>query len=72
MDDGAGGKFTTIYDGSSLPGIMTFLKTGLKNGGFYRFRTFAINFNGSSEASEVAGFYVCTQPTGFEAPVVVS
>ena len=28
----------TIYDGSSLPGIISFLKSGLKNGGLYRFR----------------------------------
>jgi hypothetical protein len=72
MDDGAGGQFVTVYDGSQLPGITGFLKTGLANGGYYRFQAFALNFNGLSLPSEISGFFVCTQPTGFEAPTVTA
>ena len=55
-----------------MPGFTSFLKTGLQNGGYYRFRAYAVNFNGLSEPSSEYAYYVCTAPTGFEAPKVFS
>ena len=71
IDDGNGGQFSTIYDGSSKPGIKHFHVQGLTNGGLYRFRAFAVNFNGMSVASEVAEYFACTAPSGFAAPNIL-
>jgi len=38
MDDGKGGVFQTIFDGSFLPGQTSFLKRGLTNGLEYSFK----------------------------------
>jgi hypothetical protein len=46
MDDGKGGAFSTVFDGSYSPGVTYYLKTGLRNGYLYRFRVYAVNFNG--------------------------
>ncbi len=72
MDDGRGGQFTTIFDGSSLPGQTSFVISGLTNGLKYSFKVYAVNFNGLSDPSPVASFYACAAPSGFSAPFVVS
>ena len=73
MDDGKGGQYTVIYDGSFLPGKNFFLITGLTNGLKYSFKVHAVNFNGLSPASPISSFYACTAPTGFTAaPFMVS
>jgi hypothetical protein len=51
MDDGQGGQFTQIYDGSNENNNLFYLKSGLKNGLRYSFRAFAVNFNGISQPS---------------------
>ena len=65
MDDGKGGQFEVVYDGSVLPGIRYHLVNGLVNGGLYRFKVQALNFNGNSDFSEIGAFYACTAPTDF-------
>lgn len=72
MDDGKGGAYTTIFDGSYQPGVTYFLKTGLTNGLYYSFKVYAINYNGMSSASPVASYYACAEPTNFAAPTIVS
>ena len=54
-----------VYDGSVLPGIRYHLVNGLVNGGLYRFKVQALNFNGNSDFSEIGAFYACTAPTDF-------
>jgi hypothetical protein len=71
MDDGRGGQFTTVYNGSENTGDLSFLITKLTTGFIYRFRAYAINFNGESEPSQIAQFYVCTAPSGLTAPRVL-
>jgi len=72
MDDGHGGQFSRIYDGSKDNNNLHYLKTGLTTGLLYRFRAFAANYNGVSPASSIASYYVCTEPAEFAKPVVVS
>jgi hypothetical protein len=73
IDDGRGSaQFTTIYDGSFVPGQTYFLKSGLTNGLPYRFRVYAVNFNGKSVASQIGTYYACTAPTKFAAPVMIA
>jgi len=72
MDDGNGGQFSTIYDGSKNPGVISFLKSGLTNGLLFRFRVYGVNFNGLSEPSESAQFYACTAPVDFLKPKIVA
>jgi hypothetical protein len=71
MDDGRGGQFTTIYDGSFLPGKINFLKTALTNGLQYRFKVYAVNFNGLSPAGAISAFYACAAPAIFAAPEMI-
>lgn len=71
MDDGRGGQFSTIFDGSYQPGVYSFLKSGLRTGLRYTFKVYAVNFNGLSLASPTSSFFVCTVPTGFAAPRVL-
>ena len=71
MDDGKGGDFKTIFDGSFQPGVVSYKISNLVNGLRYSFRVYAANFNGKSTASPVSKFYACTAPTGFAAPTVV-
>lgn len=54
IDDGSGGQFTTVYDGTENTGDLSYLATNLKTGFIYRFRAFAVNFNGQSAPSQVA------------------
>jgi hypothetical protein len=70
MDDGYGGQFKNIYDGATNNALLEHHQKNLQNGLLYRFRAIALNFNGKSEPSEIAEFYVCTSPTSFKAPVV--
>jgi hypothetical protein len=68
MDDGLGGDFTEIYDGSYSPGITYFLKEDLVTGREYKFIVYAINYNGLSVGSDAGSFFVCSEPSGFAAP----
>lgn len=73
MDDGKGGSFSTIFDGSYEPFVTYFLKTGLTKGLLYQFKIYSINFNGLSiSASPIASFYACSTPSSFSAPTVLS
>lgn len=38
----------------------------------YTFRVYAINFNGMSQPSQTASFYVCSAPSDFGRPEVVN
>lgn len=70
MDDGYGGQFETIYDGRSNNANLSYLKTELVTGMLHRFRVFAVNFNGESQASDITSYYVCTAPAEFAAPTI--
>lgn len=72
MDDGRGGQYSTIFDGSFIPGQTSFLKSGLTTGLKYSFKVHAVNFNGLSTASAPSSFYACEPPSKFAAPILVS
>ena len=72
MDDGKGGAFSTIFDGSFQPGTTIFLKTSLTKGLKYSFKVSAMNYNGLSPASPISSYYACSAPSSFAAPTVVS
>jgi hypothetical protein len=71
MDSG-NATFVEVYDGSYHPGILGQLIANLTNGHYYTFRVIALNYNGASQPSATASYYVCTAPTSFPAPVVES
>lgn len=71
MDDGYGGYFVTIYDGSFDSGTLSFLKSGLTEGLLYTFRVYSLNYNGKSQPSQTASFYACIAPSGFGKPAIV-
>jgi hypothetical protein len=68
MDDGNGGQFAQIYDGSTQNNNLFHQVSGLVTGLQYSFRVRAVNFNGVSEPSDVQSFFVCVEPRNFEAP----
>jgi hypothetical protein len=61
---------TLAYDGSIIPGVTQFDKSGLTNGLIYRFKAQNLNYNGLSDFSDIASYYACSEPTGFSAPSV--
>ena len=69
MDSG-NATFVEVYDGSFHPGVLGYLVANLTNGHYYGFRVIAVNYNGASQPSAVASYYVCTAPTSFAAPIV--
>jgi hypothetical protein len=71
MDDG-NGTYVTKYDGQYKPSVHYALVDGLTNGHFYTFRALALDYNGNSATSASAGFYVCTAPSDFSAPLITS
>ena len=72
IDDGNGGQFTEAYDGSDAPGKTEVEVRGLTNGLLYRFKVRGLNYNGLSEFSEIAAYFVCTTPSGFDWPRVTA
>jgi hypothetical protein len=46
MDNGFGGSFTTVYDGSEDNHNLNYLVTSLITGFKYTFYVYALNFNG--------------------------
>ena len=71
MDDG-NGTYVTKYDGQYKPSVHYALVEGLTNGHFYTFRALALDYNGNYATSASAGFYVCTAPSDFSAPLITS
>lgn len=71
VDDG-NATYVTVYNGTFKPGVLGHRVDGLQNGHFYKFRVLSVNYNGYSVPSAEAGYYVCTAPTDFSAPLVIS
>lgn len=61
IDDGNGGQFALAYDGSQDNNNLEAL-VSVTSGLQYRFRAFAVNFNGVSQPSVIASYYACTAP----------
>ena len=58
----------TVYNGTNFPNVLKNLVSGLKTARAYRFTIQAINFNGVSEASNIATFTICAVPSSFSPP----
>jgi len=71
MDDGKGGAFSDIFSGIFEPSTLSFLKTGLTTGNNYRFKVRAAGYNEEGPDSNIASFYSCTSPSGFNSPTAV-
>ncbi len=61
-----------IYDGSSMPSIFTFTKTGLTTGVAYSFYLSVVNFNGEGAYSLPGVYTACTKPSGLKPPTVTA
>ena len=71
MDDGMGGSFSDIFEGVFEPSIFNYYVTGLTTGLQYRFKVRAAGYNDQGPDSNIASFYACTSPSGFQSPTLV-
>lgn len=69
MDNG-NNSYVQVYNGQFYPDIKSHLVNNLTNGHLYKFRVYAINYNGLSEASDSSQFYVCSAPIIQDAPII--
>lgn len=60
--------WAVVFDEPSNPEALSATVTELKTHKLYKFRVFAIDFNGLSEASEVVEIYACALPRYFDRP----
>jgi len=68
MDDGLGGPYTVVYDGSLNSADLTYFVTGLQPSLTYKFIVEAIDFNRQSSKSSSASFVSCVAPSGLAQP----
>jgi hypothetical protein len=61
-----------VFDGSNNPNALSAAITGLTTHKLYKFRVFAVDFNGYSEPSEIFEVYACGLPTDFGVPRYVA
>lgn len=71
-DAGTGGKFTVLYDGSSIPNVLTHTFGGLTTGLAYQYAITALNINGESAQSTSAVIYACNVPSNFILPTKIA
>lgn len=69
-DDGLGGDFTIVYDGSTNPQVATYTATNLDPGRQYQFKVQALDVNNEGDESTAFAIYACGIPTGLEAPSI--
>ena len=72
MDDGQGGDYEVVLDGTGQKLLNYYLATGLTTGYTYKFRVRAYTFNGPGEWSTVAEIMVCSAPSDFAIPTVTN
>lgn len=72
MDTGNTGNYFLVFDGSGLPGVLSYNVKNLTIGQSYRFKVTALNFNGESADSNEVIFYSCLPPTNLAAPTYSS
>lgn len=60
--------YETVYDGSTNPDLLQTTVTGLQTGELYKFRAYAVNFNGKSDPSPDYQVYACGLPSFFDKP----
>ena len=72
MDDGLGGAYQTIYDGSLNPQATSYLVTGLIPGRSYKFGVTALDVNGLGAMSPTSTYVSCSVPSGMLQPALES
>lgn len=71
IDDQGKGNYATVYYGVGQPQRTYFLATNLL-GSTYNVRVRAYNYNGPSDWSTSASFNMCSLPSGFADPTIIS
>lgn len=61
-----------MFDGTSDPNALQATVTGLTTHKYYKFRVFAVDFNGFSDSSEIFEIYACGLPRDFGVPRYVA
>jgi hypothetical protein len=69
MDDGFGGKFELLYNGTDKPNTFQTFASNLQTGLPYRFKLYSLNINGSSPEGDIMVIYSCLLPSGILPPV---
>ena len=69
MDDGLGGDFRTVYDGSTNPQVTYYTAENLEPGREYIFKVQAVDINGSGTETNLDVF-ACVAPSGLERPSI--
>lgn len=70
MTDVASSTTSLVYDGSSNPNVLSYLKTDLVTSNSYSFQLKAKNFNGYGSLSTAATFTACSAPSSQDPPTV--
>ena len=63
--------FNLIYDGANYPASLSFTKTGLTPGKYYRFKVSSMNKNGESALSEESKFLAADFPAAPSQPYLI-
>ena len=63
--------WATVFDARTNPNALQATVPGLTSGRTYKFRVFALDFNGISEPSEVIEVYACGLPRNLAVPTYV-
>ena len=61
-----------MFDASNNPNVLTTNVTGLVPHKLYKFRVFAVDFNGLSDPSPIVEVYACGLPRDFGPPIYVA
>lgn len=72
QDDGLGGDFSVVYDGSQNPQQLSYSAYNLVSGRTYKYKVNAVDVNGQGSDSAVYSFISCVAPTGLELPTITA
>jgi hypothetical protein len=71
-DDGLGGEFIKVYDGSKNPQTFSVNIKNLISPRIYRFKVYAVDVNGAGVESSISSFTACVVPSEIAMPLLIA
>jgi len=71
-DDGLGGEFIQVYDGSKNPQLFSVSVNTLISPRTYRFKVYAVDVNGGGVESSTSSFIACVVPSNLAIPILTA